>query len=197
MERVEMVDMQSTTLDIDNYLHPEPSGFSKSQIAGLAELIVKSSDGLRLREIVGTYGGTVEQTDFWGQPVGGAESLHVRTLTDFTIFVPTHTVVERDNFTIAHEFGHYILHYLWPRSKDKSKFDKPFVAYRIGSEKADKRTEWEANWFAAAMLMPRTEFCLKFEEFDGSIPLLAEKFEVTQTAAKVRAESLNLIPRAV
>ena len=55
----------------------------------------------------------------------------------------------RKTFTLAHEFGHYILH------PNQANFRLDYMRYD-DSEESMKETE--ANYFAAALLMPRERF---------------------------------------
>ena len=91
----------------------------------------------------------------------------------------------RVNFTIAHEFGHYLLH----RKKYPDGFRcRPEDMVQWDSEY--KRIETEANRFAAGRLMP-------LDDFRGQIPAnqkadldmlgaCAERYEVSLTAATLR-----------
>lgn len=110
------------------------------------------------------------------------ESLHVRGRGNFTVFIPDFTSSRRDRFTIAHELGHYFLHYLYPKEAVSKKFG------RGGSDRA----ETEANVFASALLMPARSFTEAYRELSGDQWLLASRFDVSPRAAAVRAEVLGL-----
>jgi Zn-dependent peptidase ImmA (M78 family) len=110
------------------------------------------------------------------------ESLHVRGRGNFTVFIPEFTSSRRDRFTIAHELGHYFLHWLYPRESVGKKFG------RGGRDRA----ETEANVFASALLMPAAKFSEAFKELAGNQWLLASRFDVSPRAAAVRAEVLGL-----
>ncbi|MGZ0175141.1 MAG: ImmA/IrrE family metallo-endopeptidase, partial [Planctomycetales bacterium] len=105
-------------------------------------------------------------------------SIFVHGTEDFDICLPTYTSPLRDRFTIAHELGHYFLH------SDQGEI--PIVAFRNGST----RIEWEANWFAASLLMPKAEF-RQAASRDLSVAALAARFGVSQEAARVRKEALG------
>ncbi|RDI52409.1 uncharacterized protein DUF955 [Microvirga subterranea] len=53
-----------------------------------------------------------------------------------------------------------------------------------------KRAEWEANWFAAAFLMPATAFQQALAT-RGSLKSVANFFGVSARAAEVRLETLG------
>jgi len=106
-------------------------------------------------------------------------SIFVHAPNDFDILLAQYTSPIRDRFTLAHEIGHYYLH--------SNQGDNPIVATRKGST----RIEWEANWFAAELLMPRSEFQRihrKLREW----PAIACHFKVSVDAVKVRGSSLGI-----
>lgn len=109
----------------------------------------------------------------------GSASILVRRQGDFEIFLPHDTSAERDRFSIAHELGHYMLHF-------PMKGQQPMVAQRFGST----RVEWEANWFAAGFLMPATEFNSLFVD-RSSLSAVARHFGVSMAAAEARAKALG------
>ncbi|WP_245443046.1 ImmA/IrrE family metallo-endopeptidase [Methylobacterium terrae] len=97
----------------------------------------------------------------------------------------------RDRFTIAHELGHLFLHYAMIVRNFPGAM---MIATRWVKEDNDdlKRAEWEANWFAAAFLMPAAKFKKCLEENDGHVNVVAVQFGVSPKAAEVRAQSLGL-----
>lgn len=97
---------------------------------------------------------------------------------DFVIFLPKGSSRGRENFTIAHELGHFFLH----RDNGETSF----------SRQGSNRKEWEANWFAAELLMPKQEFIEAARQNDYNAQSLALHFGVSNSAAKVRAISLGL-----
>lgn len=87
----------------------------------------------------------------------------------------------RINFTLAHEFGHYLLHRSELIDGIKCKREDMF---RWDSEHG--RREAEANEFASYLLMPRNLFETKMQEGNLSLHLLqhvADDFNVSLTAA--------------
>lgn len=87
----------------------------------------------------------------------------------------------RNNFTIAHELGHLYLH---ARNIDQETIE--FNRYGSG------RLEWEANWFAAAFLMPEEEFKNKDKEFKSDNYELSLYFNVSESAIKIRKKDLGI-----
>lgn len=111
-----------------------------------------------------------------------SEALHVEEPGRFFIFLPRFTSAARDRFTIAHELGHYLLHYILPKESGAKTFGR--------GER--NRTETEANVFASALLMPKDAFREVWEKLDGDEWAVARHFEVSPAAAEVRAQVLNL-----
>ncbi len=60
-------------------------------------------------------GGSVSVKDTLYEDPERSGSLYVDGPDKFKIVVPAHTSQVRDRFTIAHELGHYVVHYLWRR----------------------------------------------------------------------------------
>ncbi len=108
------------------------------------------------------------------------ESLIVYNDKPSVIYLPCDSSPSRDRFTIAHELGHYFLH---REESEKSSFT------RRGS---DKR-EWQANWFAAELLMPEKEFQQEAQSCNNDEAALARKFGVSQSGVAVRLKSFKKI----
>lgn len=172
------------------YARAEPSNLSKEQIFGLAESVAGQLDfkpGGNIQDAVARLGGEVAVHDTILEDPEHTGSLFVDRPQQFRVVIPSHTSPQRDRFTIAHELGHYIVHYLY---MNQGKPDaEPMMAMRRDSH----RVEWEANWFAAAFLMPKDVFTEKFHQLGGNLDLIASDFGVSKAAADVRAKSLGLI----
>ncbi|MBS0044416.1 ImmA/IrrE family metallo-endopeptidase [Shewanella sp. M16] len=88
----------------------------------------------------------------------------------------------RQRFTIAHEIGHYIKH-----SMQSEHFqDKTF--FRNGET---NRMEMEANQFAAELLMPAQDYHLFVETSSAKVEDIAEHFQVSSMAVRIRAKQLG------
>lgn len=167
------------------------SRLSKPQVYKFAESIAQQLNfaaGDDIHALVEKMGGSVQIEDTLLSDPERTGSLYVESPAKFRIVVPSHTSPERDRFTVAHELGHYVMHYLWPKKKNPQ-FPDRVVAFRRGSD----RIEWEANWFAAAFLMPEGSFRTTFTSKGGNIRLIADHFRVSTAAAEVRAKGLGLI----
>lgn len=122
-------------------------------------------------------GGKIEYLD------NGLESMEVRKKKDFTIYIPQFTHPRRDRFTIAHEIGHYLLHYPWGES-DKEELKVKFWRHN------GNLLEYQANRFAAAILMPKEEFKDIYNNMD--LGEISEYFNTSKAAVEVRAKVLGL-----
>lgn len=112
--------------------------------------------------------------------------------TDKLIGVNSAQELAWKRFIIAHEIGHYVLHY----NKQK---DKGMYAHR-DHKKGKDDVENEADFFAANLLMPRDKFMEKYKELqekhlskEDMIILLANKFIVTKPMVERRFKELGLI----
>jgi hypothetical protein len=158
----------------------EPANLTNASIAEYAERVGNSNgiyeDGRAdIDGLVQRLGGRVVFAD-------GGESLHVRGQGDFTIFLPQFTSTSRDRFTIAHELGHYFLHYRYAGLQQEQPFGR-----------GDRnRAETEANVFASALLMPAKEFRKRWKVHRGDTWQVAQHFGVSPAAAGVRAQVLRL-----
>jgi Zn-dependent peptidase ImmA (M78 family) len=96
------------------------------------------------------------------------------------IILPLDSSQVRDNFTVAHEFGHIFLGHPCDTNNE---------VHRSGER---NEREAQANLFAAEFLMPKEEFTQAAREFNNDEQKLAKKFEVSQAAALVRLSALRL-----
>jgi predicted transcriptional regulator len=172
-----------------DYSAPQESGLSKAVVDKFAADVAAHfsyAPGSDLSPIVEKMGGKIliqNVLDFNKPPSG---SIRIDGVGDFEIFLAAHTGPMRDRFTIAHELGHYFLHYLYA-NRNGTKVER-LEAQRYGSG----RVEWEANWFAAGFLMPADHFKERFTALNGSIASLATDFGVSIESAKIRAKSVGL-----
>lgn len=171
-----------------SYVDAAPSNLSKRQVHSIAEEFANKfayAPGDDIHDLVTRLGGRVSVEDTLLSDPDRAGSLYVDAPNDFRIVLPAHTGAARDRFTLAHELGHYVLHYLW----NKETIGQPLMALRRGSD----RIEWEANWFAAALLMPEASFRATFADCDGDLVRIARTYDVSPAAAEVRAKGLGLL----
>ncbi len=111
----------------------------------------------------------------------------------FVIFVSPFQSIERKNFTIAHELGHLFLHMgymidseLWEQQNE--------TYYRSG----DSLKEYQANEFAAALLMPEKQYKKIMDQYtieDNVVETskIASYFKVSVSAASNRGKFLGYL----
>lgn len=123
--------------------------------------------------------------------LGEVSGLLLRNASGTTIGVNSTQSSLRQRFTIAHEFGHFMLHEGISEHVDHS--------YRVNyrsevSSQATDVDEIEANFFAASLLMPRDMLAereaLTALDDDRKVKLLAREFEVSQHAMSLRLSNL-------
>ncbi|GGB24353.1 hypothetical protein GCM10011505_02060 [Tistrella bauzanensis] len=178
---------------------PMPCRASKAAIQDAAETYAHRI-GVRPRDdlfkLVERLGGRIRFKDF-----GSArprESIHIRAIDDFDLFLPFDTTPARDRFTIGHELGHLLLHYpVVMKMHGRAPVEMAATRYLPEEPSPDvQRCEWEANWFAAAFLMPSKLFEAALREAGDDVSAVARRFFVSTQAAENRAKSLGLIRKA-
>jgi hypothetical protein len=176
-------------MNLIKYNPPSESGLTKDSVDHIASSVARQvaySPGGDLVSIVTRLGGTISVQNVWDIADKSSGSIRINAPNDFEISLASHTGPTRDRFTIAHELGHYILHYIWPRQQGH--VVGPIEAKRYGTG----RVEWEANWFAAGFLMPRDIFVQSSTESRGNLSILSQRFQVSLEAARIRQEYLGL-----
>ncbi len=166
----------------------ESLGWPKQKISKFSEelsLALNWHHQSDVRETIVKQGGQIEFIDFWEENEK-AGALLVESSGEFTIYVPSHTSIERDNFTIAHEYGHYILHYALKNIE--LAHGETFVAYRYGAGPV----EWEANWFAASFLIPESLLKKHIHRHGKDVAKIADTFSVSKSFCEFRMRELNL-----
>lgn len=130
-------------------------------------------------------------------------------LIDDSLFEPGQEA--RLNFVIAHELSHLACHkdirFSIMKSKNMSK-DVKAIDLTDKEEKAISWIEWQADYMASALLMPRAIFCKAFHRYAGSTKpyeqksereiaelatYLSETFRVSKQAAFIRMYKLDLV----
>lgn len=107
----------------------------------------------------------------------------------YSISVNATEPYRRRRFTLAHECGHYLLH----RAKIGNELTDDAL-YR--SEKLNTKEEFEANNKAADLLMPRRLMNDYIKRGEVDIDFLANEFEVSAPAMKVRMRYLSVLEYA-
>jgi predicted transcriptional regulator len=174
---------------MNNYLAPIPTGASKRAVHDFAENAARKlgyTPGSPIEDVVSKLGGKVCYNDVFDDDE--PDSIRAESVGEFYIYLSSFTSPQRDRFTIAHELGHYLLHFPAIRKQHP---EGKMIATRWVDESDQNlvRTEWEANWFAAAFLMPEAEFLSRLSKHD--ISDVADTFGVSVAAAKVREKNLK------
>ena len=172
--------MKGSRINAHKLEEPPPMNWSKDSVFKFAEKTANKlgyKPGKPLKPIIEVLGGRIVYQDLsdWAESGG----LIVYGENDFEILISNFTSGARDQFTIAHELGHYIMH---------SQLGKhPCKVGRKGSD----RLEWEANWFAAGFLMPEKRFREVYSE-NSDDQLMAYRFGVSPAAIRIRKKALGL-----
>lgn len=167
---------------------PRALNMSRQAIETHAETVRRQlgyDPGQDLVPVVSRLGGKISIRNLWN-PAPEDGSIVIRGAGDFEIILSDATSTRRDRFTIAHELGHYFLHFASQLNEVSG--GCPMVALRF----ATGRAETEAHWFAAQFLMPEAEFRAAWNAFHGHEGAVATKFQVSLQAASVRAQALGL-----
>lgn len=159
---------------------PEATGWTKRFIDDLAAKMAREvgyRSGEALEPIVTELGGRIVTGNV--PETGSTGYVEVEEGGKFLIALSPIPGTYRNNFTIAHELGHYFLH---------SRIgEKPLFATR----QAGDRAEWEANWFAAGFLMPAEEFVEEWKKAEGSIGGLINRYQLSGGAIEIRRKTLE------
>lgn len=177
---------------VDVHQQVEPLNWSKFAVckfAGEFAEMLALEPGADLEPVVRMYGGTIEYQDIFQAEDSKDGSIVIEADGRFAVYLPDYVSVERNRFTLAHELGHYILHKI---IADKT---VPLKAARMTTAE-NGRAEWEANWFAAGLLMPQKQFSAHVEAAQNDIVSVARKFRVSLEAARYQKEFYEQNPLA-
>ena len=170
-----------------SYVLPSPTRASKAYISNFAEQMrkkTKITHAFQLPDLVKRNKGKITYISFFDDDQ--TDAIVVMPDNSFEIKLSAHTGALRDNFTIAHELGHRLLH--WPIVRKLHPGKAMHATRSVDTSKDDLvRCEWEANWFAASFLMPENEFKEAYSKGVAS-----ETFGVTDAAVEVRAKNIGI-----
>jgi Zn-dependent peptidase ImmA (M78 family) len=126
--------------------------------------------------IANEFGIEIFTSDFGGQPYAGKIE---KKDGKYFIYVNVKDPYKRQRFTIAHELAHFILHkHLF---ENRALIDNEL--YRSG---LNNEYETEANKLAADILMPWHLINSAMNENIRTIPELAKRFQVSDSAMAIR-----------
>lgn len=157
-------------------------------------------DGLSIRVKLGTgkkipiRGGVMEL----GESEGYVKYDKGRRIIEILASPQTYKWLEigypRGGFFVAHELGHCLLHteqLVRLAKMPKSEQAALHRGRRKVDHKAYQDTEWQANAFAAALLMPARGLLELERSGELSLDIVAEHFHVSDQAATYRLDSYN------
>ncbi|WP_027395417.1 ImmA/IrrE family metallo-endopeptidase [Aquimarina latercula] len=122
----------------------------------------------------------------------------------------------RELFIIAHEFGHFLLHQKLRINQElMNSFSDSKYDFTIGKNRLENPrhwVEWQANYFSASLLLPKSSIIAKVWQYQGLkqnldfddiysnqkkfrkiIERLANHFSVSKTSIMYRLKELNMI----
>jgi len=184
---IKLIDSMGVMEGENVMVETKPSPLSYDAIAGYAEQVAVKNNlhakgAADLTSLVANLGGKIEASEsFFGE-----ESLRVHGRRNFTIVLPALTSSRRDRFTIAHELGHYFVHYLMDEEAAQEGHSE-----KIFTRGGRDRAETQANVFPASLLMPQEAFKAALARFGNDWDAIARHFEVSPRAAEVRAEVIG------
>lgn len=119
----------------------------------------------------------------------------VKRQNTISIYVNYDDPPHRKRFTIAHEIGHLLLHMSAANDYEEivdteDNFRSTDIIEHGWSE--ERKMEWEANIFAAALLMDG-EMIKKEWKNENDLRMMAWKFQVSESAMAIRLSNLDLI----
>lgn len=178
-----------------DYRSPERADMSDDEIISRAHLAADELDYLfrgDLNRCVKNAGGEVVEGISWTPTEVGKDAITINSDGSFKIFLLDNTPGFIRNFTIAHELGHFFLHFLnggaLINSSKCGLSEKPLHATRFGSGPEER----QANIFAINFLLPDSHLieaeiknptdCIHLAEKTGIEPYIilrkAQKMEI-------------------
>ncbi len=168
----------------------ESKTYTKKQIVNIALDVLDSFTEciefpIKVLEIANKMGLKVFKATFDRDDVSG-----MLKAQEGEIYISEKDNINRQRFSIAHEIGHYVLHYKGKVFEERD--NRKHISYRDSlSSLGFSIKEIEANFFAANLLMPEDkvkELCRK----GYSINQMADFFGVSSTGISSRLDFLGI-----
>ncbi|MDI9349259.1 MAG: ImmA/IrrE family metallo-endopeptidase, partial [Candidatus Symbiobacter sp.] len=197
---------------INEYHEPVASGkspqFIKAFAYQAADIMGYTPKTKDFRKLITDIGGKLYELADMPSPYENRRScVFVEENKKFIIFTSELSETKKQRFDIAHELGHYFLHYMLPYAENK---DNPPTRLKAGrglgnvseksnaSEHAEERenlineraSEDEANLFAFAFLIKDETFNQTLGDFKGDLKLTADYYGVSPYIIKLYADRL-------
>lgn len=127
--------------------------------------------------------------------IKGLDGITNVTTKEIMLTGATHKRLELGNprarFTVAHEFGHVILHGHLASTGHSMNGEQVLFARR-SQLKAFEDPEWQADTFAGAVLMPYPMMYKLYQEKQMTVENVIEVFQVSKQAAEIRVRKLTM-----
>lgn len=116
----------------------------------------------------------------------GGNDAYIKKISDerFEIAVNSNHHPNRQKFSMAHEYAHYLLH----RSRIHEMPEGERILHRNGDRNS---IEYQANDFAAQLLMPHDLVRSAFRAEGGNLKNMASRLQVSQEALRYRLDNLG------
>lgn len=116
----------------------------------------------------------------------GQNDAYIKKLSDerFEIAINSNHHPNRQKFSMAHEYAHYLLH----RSRIHEMPEGERILHRNGDRNS---IEYQANEFAAQLLMPNELVRSAFRAASGNLKGMASLLQVSQEALRYRLDNLG------
>ena len=145
---------------------------------------------VRLDDLANRLGLNVIYDATLSDDVSGKIEREPNTKSGYLITINSKHHRRRQRFTLAHEIGHYILHR--DLIGDGLTDDGLYRSTLRNGQKLEDFREQEANRYAASLLMPAGAVRKAFREGNCSFAGMAELFDVSSDAARIRMKELRL-----
>lgn len=168
---------------------------TRSYINNLAQQVIKvyniTIPITNIDDVVRAIGGTIIEKNNFDDLCDG--TIIKDGENSFRIAISPHQSAQRRVFTIAHELGHLFLHMGYRTNPDLWEVQDQRVFRRFGSSEQ----EYQANEFAAALLMPKEIYrCVLMDNAINNradMSIVAKYFNVSQAAAINRGKFLGYL----
>ena len=170
-------------------IYPKKASYSVLKVKGhpsteeVFSKVKKMEYPLDIKKLIKDYGIEILQEDMDHAISGYIE----RRQTGWVIGVNKYHSEQRQRFTLAHEFAHYILHSQKVEEKHQDQ-----VLFRTNEVNS---IEVEANDFAGELLIPQEKFKQFISEGISKIGELSDRFNVSISAIRYKAYKLGYLNR--
>ena len=178
----------------NDFLSPVALGLARPDIERLANSFARAygfEAGMDLLKFAPRLGVTVFHRNVNESAEQAGASMVVMRPRDLRVYLEMNTSLESDRFGMAHDIGHYVLHYFVAQKRQGiAEVDmRPLRAFR---DTVEDQSGSEASWFGSALLLPAAAFRQSVRRWGGSVSLVAHDFLVSDRLVEMRARVLGL-----